>query len=78
MVDRRGSRHGSDIEENADIGLQDGAERVEEPTVRVDFLLVLLLQAKDDLDWNVALLRAFDLQVGAHRNYGRSVAAADD
>jgi hypothetical protein len=36
LVQARRSRLGADIEEDAHVGLQDRAERVEEPAVRVD------------------------------------------
>ena len=40
MVDRVGARHSADVEEDADVGLENGAEGVEEPSMRVDLLLV--------------------------------------
>jgi hypothetical protein len=40
--------------------LQALAEGLEEPSVRIDFLLVLLLQAEEDLDGRDALLDADD------------------
>ena len=37
------------VEEDADIGLQDGTEGLEEPTVGIDFLLILFLKTKEHL-----------------------------
>ena len=42
-VDRGGARHRTDVEQNTYVGLQYWTEGVEEPAMRVDFLLVLLL-----------------------------------
>jgi hypothetical protein len=55
------TRHGTNVEEDANVGLKDRAKGIEEPAVGVDLLLVFLLQAKDDLHGNNAFLRAFDL-----------------
>jgi hypothetical protein len=40
----------SDINENTDFRFDEGTERIEEPSVTVEFLLILFLQAEDDLD----------------------------
>lgn len=61
MVDRRRTWHGAYIEQHAYVGFQDRAERVEEPPVRIDLLLVLLLETEDDLHGHHALLCALDL-----------------
>jgi hypothetical protein len=57
VVDGGRAGHGADVEEDADVGFQDRSERVEEPPVRVDLLLVLLFQAEDDLDRRRFFLR---------------------
>lgn len=44
------TRLGTSIQKNADFGVQDLAEGVEQPSVGVDFLGVLLLQAEHHLD----------------------------
>ena len=49
IVNGRASGLGSDIEQNAHVGLDKRAKRVEEPSVTIELLLVLLLQAEDDL-----------------------------
>ena len=61
MINRAGARHGTDIEENANVRLENRAKRVEEPAMGVDLLLVLFLQTEDDLHGNNTFLRAFDL-----------------
>lgn len=61
MINRAGTRHGTDIEEDANVRLENWAKRVEEPAMGVDLLLIFLLQAEDDLHGNNTFLRAFDL-----------------
>lgn len=61
MINRAGTRLGTDIEEDANVGLKNRAKRIEEPAVGVDLLLIFLLQTKDDLHGNNTFLRAFDL-----------------
>jgi hypothetical protein len=46
VIDRSGARHSSDIDKDANIGLEDWSESVEEPAMRVDLFLVLLLQTE--------------------------------
>ena len=41
----------SGIEQYADFRIEDPAEGVEKPSMRVDLFAVLLFQTKDDLDW---------------------------
>jgi hypothetical protein len=41
----------ADIEQDADVRLQNWAKGIEEPPMRVDLFLVLFLKAEDDLDW---------------------------
>lgn len=43
FVDRCASRLGTDIEQDADVGVDKWTESIEEPSMRVEFLLVLLL-----------------------------------
>ena len=50
MIDRCRARHSAHVEENADVGLQNGSKSVEEPTVGVYLLLTLFFEAEDDLD----------------------------
>lgn len=64
MVYRRRTGHGTHIEEDANIGLEDGAESVEEPSMRVDLLLVFLFEAEDNLDRYDAFFCAFYFEVG--------------
>lgn len=60
MVDRGWAWHGAHIEENTDVWLEDGAEGIEEPPMRVNLLLILLFEAEYDLHGNDTLLRPFD------------------
>ena len=62
MIDTRWSGHSTDIEEDADVGLKDGAERVEKPSMTVDLLLILLLEAENQLNRNHAFVRGIDLE----------------
>ena len=64
VIDRSGSRHGSDVNKDANVGLEDGTESVEEPTMRVDLFLVLFLQAEQDLYGNMATFGPLDIEVG--------------
>jgi len=73
MVYRRRARHGTHIEEDADVGLEDGAKGVEEPSMRVDFLLVLFFEAEYDLDGYDAFFCAFDFEAGVDGDWGREV-----
>ena len=50
LVDGRSGRFGTDIEQNAHVRLDQRAKRVEEPSVTIELLLVLLLQTEDDLN----------------------------
>lgn len=64
MINRSGSRHSSDIDKNANVGLEDRTEGVEEPAMRVDLFLVLLLQAEYNLHRDMATLRPLDTEGG--------------
>ena len=50
IVNGRASGLGSDIEQNAHVGLDEWTKRIEKPSVTVEFLLVLLLQTENDLN----------------------------
>lgn len=73
------------VKEHADIGVQDTTEGLEEPTVGVDLLLVLLLQAEEHLDRGPSArlemhLRTLQLQAylrGVLVKMGRHVLAVD-
>ena len=70
MVYRRRARHGTHIKEDANVGLEDGAKGVEEPSMRVDFLLVLFFEAEYDLDGYNAFFCAFDFEAGVDGDCG--------
>jgi hypothetical protein len=61
MINRARARLCTDIEQDANIGLENGAKGVKEPTMGIDLLLVFLLETKDDLHGNNAFLRPFEL-----------------
>jgi hypothetical protein len=61
MVNRSGSGLGTNVKKDADVGLENGTKGVEEPTMGVDLLLILLFEAKHDLHRNDTLLRALYL-----------------
>jgi len=54
---------GSNIQQNANIGLKHRPKGVEEPPMAVDFLLVLLLHAEDNLGGYDTLVRVFEMEV---------------
>lgn len=56
LVDRIFAWLGTRIDEHADVGVKNAAERLEKPSMRVDLLLILLFQAEEHLHWSVALL----------------------
>ena len=49
FIDRRAGGLRADIEQDANIGFDQRAERIEEPPVAIELLLILLLQAEYDL-----------------------------
>jgi hypothetical protein len=61
MINRARTRHRTDVKQDANIGLENGAKSIKEPTVGIDLLLVLLFETKDDLYGHNTFLRAFDL-----------------
>ena len=64
MVNRSGSGHGSNINKDANVWLEDRTKGVEEPTVRVDLFLVLLLQTEQDLDGDMAAFGPLNVEGG--------------
>lgn len=68
MVDGVLARLGSSIDQDTDIWIQNGAKRLEEPSMRVDFFLILLLETEEHLHRSVALLDIHDtfLDVDGH------------
>lgn len=60
-----GTRHGTDVEENADVGLEDRTKSVEEPSVGVDLFLILFFETEDDLNGDDALFGSFDFERGS-------------
>ena len=61
MINRAWTRHRTDVEQNANIGLENGAKSIKEPTVGIDLLLVLLFETKDNLHGHNTFLRALNL-----------------
>jgi hypothetical protein len=84
VVDRVVARLGTRVDEHADVGLQHATKGLEEPTMGVDLLLVLLLQAEEHLHGlllgnqldDVVLDHHADLS-GVFVNVGRDVLAVD-
>ena len=71
MVDGIGAGHRTDVEQNTYVGLQYWTEGVEELAMRVDFLLVFLFEAQEDLDRDDALLGAFDFHPRGYQSCER-------
>lgn len=71
MVQSGAGGAGADVEQDADIRVERLAEGVKEPAVRVELLLVLLLEAEDHLAGHDALLGALELQVRVERDLRR-------
>lgn len=57
MVDGSGAGHSSDIKKNTDVWLKDRTKSVEEPTMGINFLLILLLETEDNLNGTSTSLR---------------------
>ena len=68
LVDRVLSGLCTGIDKDTDVRIKNGAESLEEPTMRVDLLLILFLQAEEHLHWGVTLLNLDDtfLDVQSH------------
>jgi hypothetical protein len=64
MVERGSARTSTDIEQDADVGIESLAKCVEEPSMRVELTLVLLLETEDHLARNNTLLSALELKIG--------------
>lgn len=62
VIDRGRTWPRAYVEQYAHIRLQDGPKGVEEPAVRVDLLLILLLETENDLNGNDAFVRRFNLE----------------
>lgn len=56
MVQAVRTRSSSDIKQDANIGLEHRPKRVEEPSVRVDLLLVMFFHEENDLSGNDSLV----------------------
>lgn len=69
MINGGRTGHGADVEEDADVGLEDGPEGVEEPAVGVYLFLVFFFEAEDDLDGDDAFFGAFDFVGGGYGDY---------
>ncbi|RUS32050.1 hypothetical protein BC938DRAFT_476390 [Jimgerdemannia flammicorona] len=54
----------TDIEQDTDVGLDDGTKGLEEPTMGVDFLGILLLQTEHDLDGDDVFVRTLEFELG--------------
>ena len=52
MINRLVPRLGSRIDQHANLGLQHPPNRIEQPTMTVDLLFIVLFQDKDDMDWD--------------------------
>ena len=61
MVDRARSRPRTDVKKYANVRVENRAKGVEEPAMRVDLFLVLLLEAEYDLHRYDPFLCALDL-----------------
>jgi hypothetical protein len=72
MVDGGGTGHGANVEQDTDVGLEDGAKGVEEPPMRVDFFLVFFFKAEDDLDRDDAAFDTFQFKSGIYLDLGKT------
>ena len=61
MINRAWTRHRTDVEQDANVGLENGAKGIKEPTVGIDLLLIFLFKTKDDLHGHNPFLCAFNL-----------------
>ena len=61
MVDRARAGPGANVQKDANVWLKNRSKGIEEPSVRVDLLLILLLETEDNLHRYDSLLCAFDL-----------------
>ena len=70
MVERFATGTGTAVEKDADVGLEDGAKGLEEPAMRVDFLLILLFETEYHLTRHDALFGATNLLEEGTRLHG--------
>jgi hypothetical protein len=63
MIERVTTRFGADVKQDTDIRRQSSAKCIEEPSVRIEFLGILFLQAEDHLARYNTLFRTFEFQV---------------
>ena len=61
MVDRGRARPYANVQKDANIRLENRSKGIEEPAMRIDPPLIILLETEDDLYWDDSLLRVFDL-----------------
>jgi hypothetical protein len=66
------TRPSPNIEQDADIRLQNRTKRIEEPPMRVDFLLIVLLHEEDDLRGNDPFVRILEVQIWINTNCQRT------
>lgn len=68
MIDTRRAWHSTNIQENANVGLEDSTESIEEPSMGVDFFLIFFFETKDDLNGDNPFFCPFDFQIGIDGN----------
>ena len=61
MVDRARARSRADVQKDANVRLKNRSKCIEEPAVRIDLLLILLLETEYNLHRDDSLLCALDL-----------------
>ena len=61
VVDRGRARSCANVQKDANIRLENRSKGIEEPAMRVDLLLILLLETEDNLHRDDSLLCALDL-----------------
>lgn len=57
MIDGGTGGAGTGVDEDADVGIKDTTESLEEPAVRIDLLLIAFFETEDHLHWNGILAR---------------------
>ncbi|KAG9680047.1 chitin synthase, class II, partial [Aureobasidium melanogenum] len=67
VVQRSVSWSCTDIQQNTDIGLQGLSERIEEPTMTVELLCILLFHAENHLARHNSFLGSFEFEIGIER-----------
>ena len=74
MINRLMPRLGSRIDQHANLGLQHPPNRIEQPTMTVDLLFIVLFQDKDDLNGDevvgIARIRLDELRFRVDRDLG--------